>query len=115
MATHEKTIQELRLEIQELRQAVIFLLSPFNNGGIAINDKSAEQHYEKLGSYPKVEVKENLMDCCSGGPQWGHSYMCPSLPGQEIKMNNDEYYYSKYEEEFTNKLANEWEENENSN
>lgn len=33
----------------------------------------------------------------------------------QIKMNNDEYYYFKYEEEFTNKLAREWDESENSN
>lgn len=81
MATHEKTIQELRLEIQELRQfCIMLILNTPDIGtpkGLQVGQATKDYWWELLGTHPKVEVKENLMDCCSGGPQWGHAWTCP--------------------------------------
>ncbi len=74
---NQKTINELKLEIQELRQALLAVFNKFN-GAQGIPDNIRDHFWEKLGNHPKVEVDEDLMDCCEGGPQWGHAWSCPN-------------------------------------
>jgi hypothetical protein len=33
-----------------------------------------------MGSYVPLRNEEVEKKCCNGGPQWGHSWNCPSLP-----------------------------------
>lgn len=54
-ASTESRVAALELQVQELRQALVFLLNPFSGRAVMPNDAIAESHYVKLGNYPKVE------------------------------------------------------------
>lgn len=71
---NEKTIQDLKLEIQELRQFCLTLIrhipvtregALFANGGLTMSQDIKDHWWEKLGNHAPVEVNEKAMDCCS--------------------------------------------------
>ena len=55
-ASTESRVAALELQVQELRQALVFLLNPFTSMAVNINNPVAEDHSTRLSSYPKVEA-----------------------------------------------------------